>query len=60
MLCLHNPGASVEKQRVKPDFLQYKGRRSDSDPKRIKRMQDTLKIQNIKEGRSLEYGKRIE
>ena len=37
-----------------------KGKRSDSDPKSIKRMQETLKRQNIKEGRSLEVIKEID
>ena len=37
-----------------------KGKRSDSDPKSIKRMQDTLQRQNPNEGRSLEAKKRTD
>ena len=59
-LYLHNLGVLTEKQRVKLDFLQDKGRRSDSDPKNNKKMQNTLQRQNLKEGRSIEARKRID
>ena len=61
MLCLHNPGALVEKQiGLNIDILWEKGRRYNSDPKNIKRMQDTLQRKNTKEGGYLEARKKID
>ena len=50
----------MEKQNRIKAILWEKGRRFDSDPKSIKKMQDTLQKQNTKEEMSLEARKRIE